>query len=56
MDIDAGVILEGKGLADVGSDIIDRIQHVIGGASTKAELNQKERYICLLTTGPVFVN
>jgi len=54
MDVDAGVILEGKEAKDVGNDIISLIKQVIDGKPTKAETNQKDHYICLYTTGPSF--
>ncbi len=47
MDVNAGVILEGKELADVGSDIIGLIRRVLNGEKTKAEINQQNGILCM---------
>ena len=54
MDINAGVILDGVSMQDVGQRIIDRVQRVLEGEPTKAELNQQEGIVCLYTMNPAF--
>ncbi len=39
MDINAGVILEGRPLEEVGRQIFEEILAVAGGKKTKSELN-----------------
>ncbi|MBN1665196.1 MAG: UxaA family hydrolase, partial [Deltaproteobacteria bacterium] len=54
MDINAGVILEGKALRDVGEDIIGLIRRVVNGEQTKAEINGQAGILCLYTMHPAF--
>ncbi len=54
MDIDAGVVLEGKALEDVASIIRKTVMGVLNGEPTKAELNQQDGIVCFYTTGPSF--
>ncbi len=54
MDIDAGVVLEGKTLQDVALSIKDMVMRVLDGQPTKAELNKQEGVVCIYTTGPSF--
>jgi altronate dehydratase large subunit len=49
MDINAGEILEGRTLQDLGTDIRDRIIGVINGDNTKAEINRQNGIICIYT-------
>ncbi|MEI6609522.1 MAG: UxaA family hydrolase [Deltaproteobacteria bacterium] len=54
MDINAGAILEGSPMRDVGNQIIKKVISVLNGEMTKAELNQQEGIVCLYTLHPAF--
>lgn len=54
MDINAGRILEGASLADVGGDIIALIKKVLEGELTKAEINRQDGIVCLYAMTPSF--
>jgi altronate dehydratase large subunit len=54
MDINAGAILEGKALSEVGDEIIGLIRRVINGEQTKAEINGQRGILCLYTMHPAF--
>lgn len=54
MDINAGAILEGTPMRDVGDQIIGKIIEVLNGEPTKAEINQQEGIVCLYTLHPAF--
>jgi len=54
MDINAGVILEGSPMRDVGDQVIEKVLSVLNGGLTKAELNQQEGIVCLYTLNPAF--
>ena len=54
MDIDAGVILNGAPMEEVGRKIIDRVKQVLNGELTMAERNQQEGIVCLYTLNPSF--
>jgi len=54
MDINAGVILEGGSLQDVGNEIIGFIRKVLDGAQAKAEINRQDGILCLYTLHPSF--
>jgi altronate dehydratase large subunit len=54
MDINAGTILEGKCLEDVGGEIIDLVRKVVNGEPTKAEINEQDGILCLYTLHPSF--
>jgi altronate dehydratase large subunit len=47
IDVNAGMVLEGKSIADVGNEIIDFIRRVASGEKTKAELNGQEGILCM---------
>ncbi len=49
MDINAGAILDGKSLNDVGNDIISLTEKVISGEKTKAEINEQNGILCMYT-------
>jgi len=54
MDINAGAILEGLPMRDVGDQIIQKVIKVLNGEPTKAEINQQEGIVCLYTLHPAF--
>ncbi|HEY9160694.1 MAG TPA: UxaA family hydrolase [Desulfomonilia bacterium] len=54
MDINAGRILEGATLADVGGDIISLVKKVLDGEPTKAEINRQDGIVCLYAMTPSF--
>lgn len=54
MDINAGVILEGKTLQDVGEEIIGLIREVAGGKETAAERNKQGGMLALYTFSRAF--
>jgi altronate dehydratase large subunit len=54
MDINAGVILDGAPMQEVGQRITDMVKRVLDGELTKAELNQQEGIVCLYTLHPAF--
>jgi altronate dehydratase large subunit len=54
MDVNAGVVLEGEGLADVAEDIKDTLSRVLNGELTKAERNAQGGITCLYVTNPSF--
>jgi altronate dehydratase large subunit len=54
MDINAGVILEGGSLQEVGNEIIGFIRKVLDGAQAKAEINRQDGILCLYTLHPSF--
>jgi altronate dehydratase large subunit len=54
MDINAGVVLEGKNLEDVASEIIDLTKEVARGWQTKAEVNGQGGIVCLYSMNPAF--
>jgi altronate dehydratase large subunit len=54
MDINAGVVLEGKTLEDVAQKIIGLTKEVADGRQTKAEINGQDGIVCLYTTNPAF--
>ena len=54
MDINAGTILEGKCLEDVGGEIIELVRKVVNGEQTKAEINEQDGILCLYTLHPSF--
>ena len=49
MDINAGAVLEGRAIEEVGDDIIRLVKRVIGGELTKAELNGQNGIVCMYT-------
>lgn len=54
IDIDAGRILTGATLQEVGGDIIACIRKVLHGEPTKAEVNRQDGIVCLYTQHPSF--
>jgi len=54
MDINAGTILEGRSLQDVGDQIYDCLGRVAGGEPTKAEINQQDGILCVYTQNTSF--
>jgi altronate dehydratase large subunit len=54
MDINAGAILEGKGLTEVGDELIALIEKVVEGEQPKAEKNRQDGILCLYTVNPAF--
>jgi altronate dehydratase large subunit len=54
MDINAGRILEGRSLHEVGGVIVEAIRRVLNGEPTKAELNRQDGIVCLYTLNPSF--
>jgi altronate dehydratase large subunit len=49
MDINAGEVLEGRTIGEVGGDIIGLLKKVIGGDLTKAEINGQNGIVCMYT-------
>ena len=49
MDINAGVVLEGGTLDDVGKSIMDLVERVIAGEQTKAETNKQNGILAVYT-------
>ena len=54
MDVNAGAILDGKLMSEVGKEITDLLQRVLDGEQTKAEANRQDGIVCLYTTSPSF--
>lgn len=54
MDVNAGAVLEGKNLQEVGDEIITLVKRVLDGERTKAEVNDQSGILCLYTTNPSF--
>jgi altronate dehydratase large subunit len=54
MDVNAGMVLEGKNLHDVADEIRELLLEVIEGRQTKAEINQQDGILCLYTTNTSF--
>jgi len=53
IDLDAGVVLEGKRIEDAGKDLIALFQQVVNGMQTRAEINQQD-VLAIHTVGPAF--
>ena len=49
MDVNAGAVLEGRSLEDLGNDIYHLVGRVADGERTKAELNQQAGILCVYT-------
>jgi altronate dehydratase large subunit len=49
IDINAGIILEGHELSDVGDRIMEMIEDVANGERTRAEINGQNGILCLYT-------
>jgi altronate hydrolase len=55
MDINAGRILDGSSIEEVGREIFEKIISVAGGERTKSELQGiGDEEFCPWTPGPVF--
>ena len=54
MDVNAGRVLEGRLLREVGDEVRDLFMRVLNGEKTKAEINQQDGIICIYTTNPAF--
>jgi altronate dehydratase large subunit len=54
MDVNAGGLLEGVSLDDLGNKIIDLTKRIINGEKTKAEVNQLDSCIALLSATTSF--
>ena len=54
MDVDAGVILDGTPMEQVGAGIVDIVRRVLDGELTKAEVNRQDGIVCLYTLNPAF--
>lgn len=54
IDVNAGVILEGKTLDHVGEKIVETVIRTAAGESTKAELNQQNGVMCVYTQNTSF--
>jgi altronate dehydratase large subunit len=49
VDINAGIVLEGGSLEDVGGAVLDLIGRVLNGEKTRAEVNGQNGILCLYT-------
>jgi altronate dehydratase large subunit len=54
MDVNAGVILDGKSMSEVGEEITGLLRRVLDGEQTKAEVNRQDGIVCLYTLNPAF--
>ena len=54
MDVNAGRVLEGRLLREVGDEVKDLLVRVLNGEKTKAEVNQQDGILCIYTTNPAF--
>ncbi|MCX7981835.1 MAG: UxaA family hydrolase [Syntrophales bacterium] len=54
MDVNAGQVLEGKDLSEVGNEIVKFICDVASGRPTRAEINSQGGIVCLYTLHPPF--
>ncbi len=54
MDVDAGVVLDGTPLDELGRTITQLLTRVLDGEHTKAEVNRQEGIVCLYTLHPSF--
>jgi altronate dehydratase large subunit len=54
MDVNAGVVLEGRSLEDVAEATTSLMLDVMNGAPTKAEINDTSGIVCLYTLTPSF--
>ncbi|MEA3222241.1 MAG: UxaA family hydrolase [Thermodesulfobacteriota bacterium] len=54
IDINAGVVLEGRSLQDVADQTIALAKDVINGRQTKAQLNNQDGMVCLYALNPAF--
>jgi altronate dehydratase large subunit len=54
MDINAGAILDGRSINEVGNEIISLTEKVIQGEKTKAEINEQNGILCMYTRNTSF--
>jgi len=54
IDVNAGGVLEGRGLQDVADQIIALAKDVMNGRQTKAQLNNQDGMVCLYALNPAF--
>ncbi len=52
MDVNAGAVLEGRDLAEVGQEIYQLLGRVADGELTKAEINEQGGILCMYTQKP----
>lgn len=53
MDLDAGTVVSGRSIVEVGGELVDLMKKVASGQETKAELNKQEMF-AIHTVGPAF--
>jgi altronate dehydratase large subunit len=53
MDFDAGLVMKGTSVSDVGSALVDLVVEVANGRPTRSELNGTELF-AIQTVGPAF--
>jgi len=53
LDLDAGTVLSGKSIEEVGKKLIALMQEVVNGKQTKAEINNQD-LLAIHTVGPAF--
>lgn len=54
MDVNAGVILEGASIEELGAEIFSLVKRTANGELTKAEVNQQNGILCMYTTTTSF--
>jgi len=54
MDINAGAILEGRSIQEIGEELIAKTEKVISGEQTKAEINEQNGILCMYTRNTSF--
>lgn len=54
IDVNAGVVLEGKSLEEVADGLMALLGRVLSGEPTRAEMNGQDGIVCLYVTGPSF--
>jgi len=53
MDLDAGRVIAGKSISEVGAELVEFLKQVTSGRQTRAEINQQEMF-AIHTVGPAF--
>lgn len=53
MDLDAGTVVSGRSIVEVGGELVDLMKKIASGQETKAELNKQEMF-AIHTVGPAF--
>ncbi|WP_035217787.1 UxaA family hydrolase [Desulfatibacillum aliphaticivorans] len=54
MDLNAGAILEGKSLDQMGEDVVQCILDAVNGRRTKAEINEQDGVLCVYSQNTSF--